>query len=228
MSCAVIVHRTSLMQAVGDRVRAGYHYFATGTVTADRAVTWVRKAQRYYAVNLDRNRRARAKQRGEGCAYLLLHEVIPGVLLWILLVTTGDHPAHKLEQLRDALDPAQRLELFGYELVRMTKAGADHPVMTWRMAAEAYETLRARVIDTVRRGDTRTVRQLIVSLYRSVGFYGVRSQVGRAVSLLKAEWRRRRGTEPLPRLPKLLPYVRRLRIESIPLPVWLASAPRPL
>lgn len=84
------------------------------------------------------------------------------------------------------------------------------------------------MIQTVRRGDARTVRQLIVSLYRSVGFYGVRSQVGRAVSLLKAEWRRRRGGEPLPRIPKLLPYVRRLRIASVPLPVWLASAPRPL
>lgn len=73
------------------------------------------------------------------------------------------------------------------------------------MSAETYEALRARVIDTVRRGDTRTVRQLIVSLHRSVGFYGVRSQVGRAVALLKAEWRRRRGGEPLPRLPKTTP-----------------------
>ena len=182
MTPTVIVHRTSLMQAVSDRVRAGYHHFATGTVIADRAVTWIRKAARYYATDLDRNRRARAKQRGEGCAYLLLHEPSPGLLLWVLLVTAGDHPAHKLEQLRDALDPVQRLALFGYELVRMTKAGADHPVMTWRMTAEVYEALRARVIDTVRRGDTRTVRQLIVSLYRSVGFYG-RPLPGRASRL---------------------------------------------
>lgn len=223
MSGAVIIHRTSLMQGVGDRVRAGYHHFATGMVSADRVIAWVRKAVRYYAIDLDRNRRARAKQRGEGCAYLLMHEISPGQLLWVLLVTAGDHPAHKLEQLRDALDPAQRLELFGYELVRMTKAGASHPVWTWRMSAETYEALRARVIDTVRRGDTRTVRQLIVSLYRSVGFYGVRSQVGRTVALLKAEWRRRRGGEPLPRLPKILPYVRRLRIESVPLPAWLSE-----
>ena len=78
----------------------------------------------YYAIDLDRNRRARAKQRGGGCAYLLLHEVSPAALLWVLLVTAGDHPAHKLEQLRDALNPTQRLELFGYEFVRMTKAGA--------------------------------------------------------------------------------------------------------
>ena len=223
MSCSVIVHRTSLMQAVGDRVRTGYRLYCTGTVTADRAASWVRKASRYYAVDLDRSRRARAKQRGEGCAYLLLHEDVPGLLVWVLLVTAGDHPAHQLERLRDVLDPAQRLELFGYELVRLTKPGTCRPVWTWRMSALIYQALRTRVIDTVRRGDTRAVRQLVVSLYRSAGFYGVRSQVGRAVALLKAEWRRRRGSEPLPHLPRILPYVRRLPIESVSLPVWLSA-----
>lgn len=226
MNCSVIVHRTSLMQAVGDRVRSGYRFYCTGTVNADRGASWVRKACRYYAVDLDRNRRARAKQRGEGCAYLLLHEDVPGQLLWVLLVTAGDHPAHELERLRDALDPAQRLALFGYEFVRITKPGAARPVWTWRMTAEVYESLRTRVIDTAKRGDRHTVRQLIVSLYRSAGFYGVRSQVGRAVSLLRAEWGRRRGNEPLPRMPKLLPYVQRLRIEGIPLPIWRAAVQR--
>lgn len=108
----------------------------------------------------------------------------------------------------------------------ITKAVADHPVWTWRMTAETYAALRARVIDTVRRGDTRSVRQLIGSLYRSGGFAGVRSQVGHAAALLKAEWRRCRGAEPLPRLPKLLPYVRRLGIESVPLSAWLANLAR--
>jgi hypothetical protein len=94
------------------------------------------------------------------------------------------------------------------------------------MSAETYEALRIRVIDTVRRGDTHTVRQLIASLCRSAGFRGVRSQVGKTVALLRSEWKRRRGKEPLPRLPRLLPYVQRLRIETIPLSVWLSAQTR--
>jgi hypothetical protein len=174
----------------------------------------------------DRNRRSRAKARGEGSAYLLLQEIEAGRLLWVLLVSDGDHPAHRLERLRHALDPAQRLELFGYELVRMTKEGCDRPVWTWRMSAGTYEALRTRVIDTVRRGDAHTVRQLIASLYRSAGFRGVRSQVGKTVALLRAEWKRRRGTEALPRLPRLLPYVQRLCIQTMPLAVWLSAQKR--
>ena len=222
MNQLVIVHRSSLLQAVGDRVRLGYRHYCTGTVSAERASSWARKACRYYAVDLDRNRRARAKKRGEGCAYLLFHEITPGMLTWVLLVSPGDHPARQLEQLRDALDPAQRLQLFGYEFVRLTKESIERPVWTWRMSSDTYEALRANIIDTVRRGDTRAVRQLIVSLYRRVGFRGVRSQVGKAAALLRGEWKRRRGTEPLPRLPRLLPFVQRLRIESVPLTAWLS------
>jgi hypothetical protein len=226
MQHVVIIHRLSLLQRAADLVRTGHYHHATGVVDADKAMSWARKAERYYAVLLDRNRRSRAKARGEGSAYLLLHEIEAGRLLWVLLVSDGDHPAHRLERLRHALDPTQRLELFEYELVRMTKEGFDRPVWTWRMSAETYEALRTRVIDTVRRGDVHTVRQLIASLYRSAGFRAVRSQVGKTVALLRAEWKRRRGTEPLPRLPRLLPYVQRLRIETIPLAVWLSAQKR--
>ena len=226
MQHVVILHRLSLLQRAADLVRSGHYQHAHGIVDVDRAMAWARKADRFYAVLLDRNRRSRSKARGEGSAYLLFHEVEVGRLLWLLLVTDGDHPAHRLERLRHALDPVQRLELFGYELVRLTKDGSDRPVWTWRMSAETYEALRIRVIDTVRRGDTHTVRQLIVSLYRSAGFRGVRSQMGKTVALLRSEWKRRQGEEPMPRLPRLLPYVQRLRIETVPLTVWLSANKR--
>jgi hypothetical protein len=166
MQHVVIIHRLSLLQRAADLVRSGHYAHATGVVDAEKAMSWARKAERYYAVLLDRNRRARAKVRGEGSAYLLFHELEPGRLLWVLLVTDGDHPAHRLEHLQHALEPTQRLELFGYELVRLTKEGIDRPVWTWRMSAQSYEALRMRVIDTVRRGDALAVRQLISSLYR--------------------------------------------------------------
>lgn len=125
--------------------------------------------------------------------------------------------------LPNALEREQRLTLFDFELVRLARPDSAHAAWTWRMSASAYENLRARILDTVRRGDTRTVRQLIISLYRSPGFRGVRSQIGHAVALLRAEWRRRRGGQLLPPLPKLLPYVRRLPNETVPLSMWLSA-----
>jgi hypothetical protein len=35
-----------------------------------------------------------------------------------------------------------------------------------------------------------------------------------------------RGSEPLSLLPRILPYVRRLQIESLPLPIWLSAHAR--
>ncbi|MFA7484163.1 MAG: hypothetical protein WC314_26950 [Vulcanimicrobiota bacterium] len=186
----------------------------------------MRKFARYYRIDLDRNRRARAKKAGEGCAVLLTWESSPGVLAWFLLVSPGDHPAHQLERLRDALDPQSRITLTGYELIRATRPGAAAPSWTWRMTASTYTDWRRRIIDMVRRGDGLTLRQAIVSLHRVPGFAGSRSQVKKCLTLLKAEWKRSRGSEALPALPKLLPYVRRVGSASVGLSAWLGCRQR--
>ena len=221
MDQAVIISRTALLQAVSDVVRHGYRYYTTGTVTHARAAAWARKAARYYAVGLDRNRRARAKQRGEGCARLLFYEHAPGHLTWVLCCTAGDHPAHKLERLRDAHE--DRIVLLGYELVRLTRAGAAKPSWTWRMTDDTYDAMRAEVINVARRRDGQRMRQLVHALYATPGFAGLRRQVGKLVALLRSEHSRRlgRAAGPLP-LPGRLYYVERTRVDTVPLNVWLS------
>lgn len=218
---SVIVTRTALMQAVSDAVRVGYYWWCAGVVSPERATAWVRKAERYYAVDLDRNRRARAKARGEGCAKMFLHEDTPGELTWILVVTDGDHPAHKLEKLQDARENA--LKVFGYELVRMTRPGSAHPAWTWRMTRDTFEARRAEVIDTVRRGDDQRTRQLVHSLYAAPGFAGVRKQTGKLAALMRSEWSKRKQRHGL-HLPSKLHYLERTRVDSMPLNVWLSKA----
>lgn len=222
----ILLHKTSLMQRIADWVRVGYHHWTSGTVEADKAAALVRKFTRYYRIDLDRNRRARAKKAGEGCAVFLAWECSPGVLSWFLLVSAGDHPAHQLEKLRDALDPHGRITLTGYELVRATRAGAASPSWTWRMSPSTYEDWRRRIIETVRRGDALTIRQAIASLYRVPGFAGCRAHVKKCLNLFKAEWKRSRGSELFPAMPRLLPYVRRVESASVGLSVWLAGRQR--
>ena len=68
----VLASRQTLMQRVADYVRTGHTYWTTGEIAVDRAPILVRKFVRLYAVDLDRNRRFRAKQLGEADAVLLL------------------------------------------------------------------------------------------------------------------------------------------------------------
>jgi len=224
MSATVILHKTDLMLQIQDRVRVGYQFWTAGTVTSDRALAWVRKAERLYNVFLDRNRRARAKKdRGEGSAVLLMHEIAgSGTLWWILLVTPNEHPAHQLEPLKSALDRSSRIELTGYELCHLTKAGAAAPALTWRMTREAYESRRTLIIDIIRRGGAREIRQLIVSLHRSPGFHGIRRQVKACRMLIRGSWRRSRGSQPFPSMPSRVLYLRRRKILSVPLATWLS------
>jgi hypothetical protein len=218
------------MQQIQDYVRVGYRYWVDGTVTPDRVVRWVEKAEKLYDIHADRNRRARAKRRGQGSAVLLLHEFHgSGVLWWVLLVTAGDHAAHQLERLNDALDRSSRLILAntGYELCHLTKPGtaAGRPALTWRMTERCYESWRFRIIDSIRRGNDLAIRQIVASLHSAPGFYGIRKQVKSCRSLLCATWKRSRPAVPL-RLPSKVYYLRRRLIARIPLRTWLADVRR--
>lgn len=219
----VLLHKSSLMQKLADYVRFGFTDYVSGFVRAERAAAFVRKMSRYYRVDLgaDRNHRARSKAAGEGCAVLLLYAGASHVLTWFLLVSPGPHPARLLEALKSALERRERIVVQGdYELVRHARSGV-RPSWTFKMTEQTYRGVRQRVIECVRKKDDEALRQLIYSLYRTPGFAGARQQVGKAVALLRAEWRRAGRRRARPGLPPRLPYIARLRSESMPLTSWL-------
>lgn len=220
----VLDSRQTLLQRVGDYVRTGHTHWTAGEVALERAPVLVRKFARLYAVDVDRNRRFRAKQRGDANAVLLLLRTPAGgaSIRWILLVTVGDHPAHQLERLHDASTRDGRVHLFDYELVHLTKRKAKqkvgtkpaptepdgrHPnrapvqeseparlVLSWRMRREVYETWRQRALSAARGHNAFVLQQFLEELYRAPGFYGVRQQVGKIVGLLRREYHRRHGS----------------------------------
>jgi hypothetical protein len=218
----VLVYKTSFLQKISDLVRNGNFYYCSGYVAARSAAAFALKFERYYATGLDRHRRARSKLKGLAPATLLMHELNgEGSLFWILLLPRGDNPAFKLERLQNALE--SRIIVDRFELVRTTAPGTSRPVWTWRLAAGPYAALRASVLDVVRRGDPRTIRQLIISLYRTPGFRGARFQVGKCCALFRGEWKRTRGSEELPTFPRKLFYVSRLKSVAVPLSSWLSA-----
>lgn len=220
----VFTSRQTFLQRTADYVRTGHVHWTAGIVPLDRVHRLVRKFTRLYSVGLDRNRRFRAKRRGEANAALLLvwTSTARTHIQWVLLVTPGDHPAHELERLQDAGTREGRVHLFDYELVHLAKrrsvrrrypssapdsgrptpAGEWTPsdpaqgrlVHTWRMRLDVYETLRERALVAARGRNAGEVRALLQELYHTPGFFGVRQQVGRVVALLRREYRRRHGS----------------------------------
>ena len=157
------------------------------------------------------------KRSGLDAARLMLYALPRGTeqhsakLLWVLLVSDGDHPAAALEKLHDARCAGERLRLCGYELVQLPRKNSGVPAWTWRMTAERHQWWRDQVVQAARKPWLHSDHELLRRLYRVPGFAGIRSQVGHIVALWRREWRRRRAkSEHFPVLPQLR-YVQRLR-----------------
>lgn len=204
--------KTVFMQRIADHVGRGYPYFVGGQIPEERWPVLCRKFSDLYRVDLGKDARYRRKKLGLGNAVLLGMRAEGGVI-WMLLVTPGDHPAHTLEKLREATEFA--IEVTGYELVRTTRSGSPKPVWSWRMTAAHYRSWRERIIAAVRHHDRVLGKQLWESLYHSPGFAGIRTQVGKLVSLFKREWQRVEQS-PFPYPARPLYYVRRMRVKASP------------
>jgi hypothetical protein len=221
----VIQARAHLMQQIGDHIRNGYRCWASGTVPLGRAVAWAEKARTLYRTDEDRNRRARAKKRGLGSAYLFMYPLDRSIdnnrLGWVLLVTDGDHVAHKLEKLHRAEDDS--LEIFGYALVREPRSERASPVWTWRFNPETYHAWRETIIDTVRRGSAFDVRQLLRRLQGAPGFSGIRAQIKALHRLIRYEWTAAHGKRSVPpALPRIW-YCQRMTVVSVSLAAYLGA-----
>lgn len=217
----VLLHKTSLLQRLADFVRLGYVHWTTGTVPLKRAARLCTKFSDFYATHLSSDQRYRRKRQGRGNAHLLLWQEYEGSeITWFLLVTAGEHPAHVHEQLLDAR--TDRITVTGYELVRQTRVGQATPAWTWRMTEAHYQAWRGTVVEMVRRHVDLALSQDWRSLHRSPGFAPIRRQVRKIAALCRAEWKRTRsGPFPAPQI--RVPYVSRLRHESVPLRVLLSA-----
>lgn len=213
----VFTWRAAFMQRLADVVRLGYHRWTSGEVLLERAPALVEKFAALYGVGASRGERLRLKRCGIGAARLLMYlpqradGTRPAKLVWVLLVTAGDHPAGALETLRDARCAGERLRLRGYELLQLPRKDSSAPAWTWRMTADRYQKWRDGVLEAARKPWLHADRELLRRLYRVPGFAGIRSQVGHIVALWRKEWRRRRAkADPFPALPQLR-YLQRLK-----------------
>lgn len=236
--------RALVMQRLTDAVSHGYTHSCHGTIGIDRCAKFAKKFDLNYSVSADRNERARRKRANLGNSVLILW-LKDEYINWWLLVTppeVGDHPAHTLETLSDAAKSNERIEIDGFELVRLPKkapkvAGTNshnqtprqskqiNSTLTWRMNQGKYQAWRDSIIQSVRNSNTRSMELLMYKLWSSPGFSGIRTQVGKLASLYRGEVKRS-GRKDAPALPKRLGYIRRLSNRGITLSSLIAQTHR--
>ena len=143
-------------------------------------------------------------------------------LHWFLLITPGEHIAHRLENLHDATTPAGRLTLTGYELVTLPRLGQANPAWTWRMTASTYTAWRQRLVTASRRYP-KGLSSEVAELARTPGFAGCRVQVKKLLQLAKAEATRRMSPADASKMafPARVLYLQRMQQTGIVLGTWL-------
>jgi hypothetical protein len=133
----------------------------------------------------------------------------PDQIHWILLIHGRKDQLAPGEKWRHAEDPHARIQLTGYELLRVTKEGQQKPSWTWRYSSQRYQDLRDAMVQAIRSRRAQDLKNLITAIFGTMGFSGSREQGKALASLMKEEWKKRRPGEEMPETPKLMGWVRR-------------------
>jgi hypothetical protein len=209
------IGRNVAMQRIADAVSDGYTQYHFGSILVSKLVRLVKKFDIQYQIGLTCNQRLHRRRNGMGNAKLILWQSSVDTVDFYLLVSNpeaGYHPAHALEDLLDCNEIPIR---FGdYELVKSNLNGANNTKnkqykLTWRFAKAPLEEWKSGIKHHVRNCPDFEVNQLLLRLFKSPGFAGIRQQVGHLCSLYRAEIKRANRPNP-PMLPKKLGYCRRL------------------
>ncbi len=206
----VFTKKTVFMQRAADLVRSGHHHYLTGEAPLEKVAALAAKFDRIYATEMDRLTAHRARQKGMATArLLLLHQGESPMVRWLLLRTDGTVPAEADRE--KWLDPREtRIQLTGYELLRLTNEHNPKPVWTWRYTRTRYEELRVSLVQAIRHHRDQELQATIDLVWKSPGFSGIRQQVKKLKEIIQGEWKRVRAKRLQVVIPEHLGYVRRL------------------
>jgi hypothetical protein len=207
----VFTKKSVYMQRIADYVRTGHQAYINGLTDTEKIFTTYDKLVFNNPVFDNKLKAFRAREKGFATGRLLLfqNKKKPEKIHWILLIHGTVDQLSKGEKWRHAEDKHARIQLLGYELLRVQKEGAKKPVWTWRYTTDRYQDLRDSMVSAIRSRRDQDFKILIDLLFGTMGFGGSREQAKSLVLLAKEEWKKRRGDEDMPAIPKLLGWVRR-------------------
>ena len=208
----VFAKKSAWLQRTQDLVRNGHCFYVTGTIMQEKAEGLALKLATAYETELLPMAQSRKRSRGEASFRLLSwSDENAQVMHWILLHTDGVLPdCAAREKWQDAAGKTRLAVVGGYELVRLVKPLSPKPVWTWRYSKYHFEGLQDSIKRAIRNRRDDLLTQLIYEISRTMGFAGARVQVKSLYNLIENDWKRTRGYDPIPDLPKHIGYIQRL------------------
>lgn len=229
----IFTSRTAWMQRCSDLARNGHVWYIRGTCPPVKAGFLWDKFDRLYDIGYDKLQASRARKTGLASSrFLLLARKDFGLgaadLEWILMRTDGKlNPAaqdarEKWQDLRE-----NRIQVDGFEMVRLTRPGAAKPSWTWRYSRKLHDDLRNILIHSIRSKHDGELKIAIDRIWRAPGFSGIRDQGKKFMQLIQGEWKRTRTADTMPELPERFGYVRRIADKGVRLSALLRNAAKP-
>ncbi|MEQ1527191.1 MAG: hypothetical protein ABL911_10670 [Gallionella sp.] len=200
-----------VLQRILDAVNNGHTHYVCGSCSIDKIEQLLANFDMNYQACASRYQRLKRVRMGLGNVHLVLW-YNHGVVYWWLLATApelGRHPIHETDNLKNALVVGERIEINGYELVRLPKKGTAQTKLTWRMTSSKFENFHNGIVEAVRSRSHQRMRNILDYLWMCPGFNGIRVQTGNLAAMYRAEVKHASVKDaPMPR--KRLYYLNRI------------------
>lgn len=199
-----------VMQRIQDFVNLGYTRYVCGSTSVDKIEQVIALFEMNYQASISRYQRSKRTHMGLGNVHLVLRLKGEQVYWWLLATPpeVGRHPIHETDTLKNALIVGERIEIDGFELVRLPKKGTDRTKLTWRMTTSTFDGFSQSVVDAVRSRSYQSMQYVLYRLWSNPGFNGIRSQIGKLVVKYRAEVKRA-SIKDAPKPPEKLYYLNR-------------------
>ena len=184
---SLLTYKVDAMKAMQLLVARGeYVKYTHGVIPKNKLKSMLFKMEDRYRINATKQMRYRAKQKGNTNSKIVLLQENDMVYFW-LMATNGNGVICDLENLLDVTDKNNRIEITGYELVRVKKTKIT---WTWRMTRDNYSDFEKRIKTACRRKNEKLIEQCYFSLQHMPVFSEMRKQSFALFKLLQAEYLR--------------------------------------
>lgn len=194
-------NKRDTMTKLRSMVSLGNYFYTAGQCPKKKFKALYYKFEDRYAINLERNKRYRAKKNGLCNTNLIawLDKEKSVVNFW-LLSTEGEGDIFAVENMQSCLKKNHRLTLHtnDYYLVKEPRPN-DKARWTWKMTEEKYQDWTKAILVSIRHKNDFELKQIHYSLIRIPAFSAARKQGFALLKLMKNEWiRTRPSSEEFP------------------------------
>lgn len=194
----IFEYKTDFMRSVQNLVARGFTHYTTGTVVKEKFNAVAQKLKTQYQTEMTSQQRWRARKKGLATTHFLSFILNDQEVFFILLATDGQGDIHEFEKLKDSSKKEQRIEITGYQLLKMPRKGAPAS-WTWKMTDQTFNFWRKRLKRAIRWKSKKFINQCVYSLSRLPKFHAIRQQGFQLIQYAKADWKRSyKSSEPCP------------------------------